>query len=133
VDRRGGTPPDGTEACAIAGQPRRCEPPDVLWKAATVPFFATSNFVNSMFLIMLVTPVILLWAAAVVDVIRRGLTGWTIVGWLLLILALPLLGPLIYFALRKPSADEAEQSYLAQREVDRVRAARPTGGLGMGP
>ena len=97
-----------------------------------MPLFAASDFVTSMFLILLVTPFILLWAAAVVDVIRRQLTGWTIVGWLLLILA-PIVGPMIYFALRKPSFDEVEQSYLATRELDRVHAARPTGGLGMGP
>jgi hypothetical protein len=86
-----------------------------------------------MFLILLVTPFILLWGAAVVDVIRRQLTGWTIVGWLLLILALPLLGPMIYFALRKPTVDEVEQSYLANRELERARAARPTGGVGIAP
>jgi hypothetical protein len=94
---------------------------------------ATSEFVTSMFLILVVTPFILLWAAAVVDVMRRHYTGWAIVGWLLLILALPIVGPMIYFALRKPTSDEVEQSYLATRELERVSAARPVGGLGTGP
>jgi hypothetical protein len=101
-----------------------------------VPVLATSEFLGSLFVVLVATPFILLWAAAVVDVIRLHLTGWTIVGWLLVILVLPILGPIIYFALRKPTAEDvehAEQGYLAAQDLERARAARPVGGVGMGP
>lgn len=98
-----------------------------------MPLFAVSDFLTSMFLILVVTPFILLWAAAVVDVMRRHYTGWAVVGWLLLILALPILGPMIYFGLRRPTRDEVEQSYLANRELHRVGVAGRTGGVGAGP
>ncbi len=50
-----------------------------------------------------------------------------------IILGVPIIGPMIHFALRTPNPDEAEQAYLAERELDRTRAARPSGGIGMVP
>lgn len=98
-----------------------------------MPVFAVSEFLRSVFIILVATPFILLWGAAVLDVIRLHYTGWTVVGWLLLILALPIVGPLIYFATRKGTPQDAEQMYLAQADLARARAARPAGGVGMGP
>jgi Phospholipase_D-nuclease N-terminal len=98
-----------------------------------MPVFAVSEFLHSLFIILVATPFILLWGAAVLDVIRRHYTGWTVVGWLLLILALPIVGPLIYFATRKPGPEAAERMYMAGADLARERAARPAGGVGMGP
>lgn len=74
-----------------------------------VTAFAVSEFLRSMLIVLAAAPLILLWVAAVVDVIDQHYTGWAIVGWLVLILVLPIVGPLIYFARRKPTPLWTEQ------------------------
>ena len=94
---------------------------------------AVSEFMRTLFIILVATPFILLWSAALLDLIRGQRSGWGIVGWMLVIFLIPILGPMIYFALRTPTRDEVDQQYLATRELERARAAHPTGGMGMGP
>ena len=94
---------------------------------------AVSDFLRSLFLILVATPFILLWGCALWDLIRSDRSGWAIVGWMLLILLLPIIGPMTYFALRKPTRSEVDQKYLADRELQRAAAARPVGGPGLGP
>jgi phospholipase D-like protein len=53
---------------------------------------------------------------SIVDVIRRRPSGWAMVGWICLIVILPFIGSLIYWAVRPTSAREVEQAYLAQRD-----------------
>ena len=91
---------------------------------------AVSNFMHSLFIILVATPFILLWGAAIVDLIRGQHSGWSIVGWMVLILVLPIIGPLIYFAARKPTRDDVDQAYLAQRDLERSRSGRTTGNIG---
>jgi hypothetical protein len=98
-----------------------------------VPLFAVSEFIRTLFIILVASPFILLWGAALFDLIRGQHSGWGIVGWMLVIFVIPILGPMIYFAIRTLTRDEVEQNYLAARELDRARAARPTGGIGMAP
>lgn len=73
------------------------------------------------------------WALSILDLFRRHYPPWTTVGWLALIVILPFVGSLIYWAVRKPTRDEAEQEYLAEAELRRSAAARPFDGTGMGP
>jgi ABC-type transport system involved in cytochrome c biogenesis permease component len=82
---------------------------------------------------MIATPIIILWVAAVVDVLRHGGSGWRIAGILLAILVFPLLGPLLYFVFRKPdtSPEAAEAALMAQADLQREAARRPTGGTGV--
>lgn len=94
---------------------------------------AVSEFMRSLFIILVAAPFILLWGAALLDLIRGRHSGWGIVGWMLVIFMIPILGPMIYFALRTPTQDEVEQSYLAARELDRARVAQPIGGIEMTP
>jgi hypothetical protein len=98
-----------------------------------VNVLAVSDFIRTLFIILIVTPVIMLWGAAVIDVIRRRLSGWSVVGWLVLILVLPIVGPLVYFAVRPPAGDDAEQAYLAARDVQRERAAHSVESTGYVP
>jgi len=56
-----------------------------------------------------------------------------VVGWMVLIFVIPIVGPMIYFAARKPSHAEIDQKYLADRDLQRAAAARPVGGPGLGP
>ena len=92
---------------------------------------ATSTFLQVIFASWLVIPIVILWVVAVVDVIRRGGSGLKIVGVVLGILVFPLLGPLVYFLVRKSAPVSAEEEYLAQADLRREAARRPVGGTGM--
>lgn len=92
---------------------------------------ATSTFLQVTFALLLVVPVMILWVAAVVDVIRRGQSGLKIAAVLVLILIVPVLGPLLYFIFRKPEPQSAEAIAMAQADMRREAARRPVGGTGM--
>ena len=92
---------------------------------------ATSTFLQVIFASWLVIPIVILWVVAVVDVIRRGGSGLKIVGVVLGILVFPLLGPLVYFLVRKSAPVSTEEEYLAQADLRREAARRPIGGTGM--
>jgi len=99
-----------------------------------VPALAVSQFLHSVFVVLVVAPVILLWCAAIVDILRRHRSGWSVVGWFLVVFALPIFGTLIYFAARKPDevdagGAEAEAAYRAQADLARQAAARPDGSV----
>jgi hypothetical protein len=98
-----------------------------------VNVLAVSDFLRSVFIVLVVTPFILLWGCALWDLIRSHHSGWAIVGWMVVILVIPILGPMIYFAVRKPTRHEADEKYLADRALQQERAARPVGGPGLGP
>ena len=58
----------------------------------------------------IVMPLIMLWAFALVDLfMRRDLAGWAKVLWLILIVFLPLFGPLIYLLVRPQDVEVAPQ------------------------
>ena len=97
---------------------------------AALILLATSTFLEVLFALMIATPIIILWIAAVVDVLRRGGNGWRLAGILLGILVFPVLGPVLYFVLRKPEVD-AEAVLMAQADLQREAARRPTGGSGV--
>ena len=65
-----------------------------------------------MFLIAFVfVPLIMLWAFALADLFRRkAMSAIARVLWLLVILLLPILGPLIYLLVR-PAPEEVEYRY----------------------
>jgi hypothetical protein len=98
-----------------------------------VSVLAVSEFMRTLFIILIATPFILLWGAALFDLIRSHHSGWAIVGWMLLILVIPIIGPMIYFAFRRPSQSEVDQDYLARRELERDRTAQRAGGIGVVP
>jgi hypothetical protein len=90
---------------------------------------ATSTFLQTIFAALIIAPIVILWVAAIVDVIRSHRGGWPIVATLVLILIVPILGPILYFAFRKPE-DSAEKAYLAQADLRRESEHRPVGGPG---
>jgi phospholipase D-like protein len=102
-------------------------------KGVAVDVLAVSDFIRTLLIIMIATPLILLWGAAVFDVIRHHYSGWTVVGWLLVILIVPIFGPILYFALRKPPEGAAESAYLAQRDLQHARAGRSPDSTGFAP
>jgi hypothetical protein len=88
---------------------------------------ATSTFLQVLFAAFLVIPVMILWVAAVVDVIRHGGSGLRIAAILVLILVVPILGPLLYFIFLGPERESADAAYLAQEDRRREAAARTVG------
>jgi uncharacterized membrane protein YhaH (DUF805 family) len=59
----------------------------------------------------------------IVDIVRRHLGAKATTGWILVVIIVPVIGSIIYWAMRKPSADEVEQSYAAEAEL-RAQANR---------
>src|SRR3954453_23126126 len=96
------------------------------------PLLATSTFLQVMFSLLIVVPICILWVAAVVDLLRRGGSGVKIAVYLVLILILPILGPIIYFVLRKETAtpEELEAQVMAQADLRREAGRRPVGPMG---
>ena len=94
---------------------------------------ATSTFLQVLFAVMIAVPIVILWIAAVADVVRRGGSGWRIAAILVLILIVPILGPLLYFVFRRPDSDPAavEASAMAEADLRREAARRPVGGSGV--
>ena len=92
---------------------------------------ATSTFLQVLFAMMIAVPVIMLWIAAVADVVRRDEGGLKIAAILVLIIVVPILGPLLYFVFRRPKIASIEAEAMAQEDLRRERARRPVGGTGM--
>src|SRR5215218_9670379 len=92
---------------------------------------ATSTFLQVMFAMMIWVPVIILWIAAVTDVIRRGRSGLKIAAIFVLILGVAIVGPLLYFIFRPSGPEDAEAVAMAQADLRREAARRPVGGTGM--
>ena len=65
------------------------------------------------------------WVLTIADMVRQHYSGWTLAGWLALVLILPFVGALIYWAIRKPTPKDAEERYLADADVRRGRADQP--------
>jgi len=98
-----------------------------------VDVLAVSDFIRTLLIIMIAAPLVILWGAAVWDVIQQHYSGWTVVGWLLVVLVLPIFGPILYFAVRKPQQGEAEAAYLGQRDLQHARAGRSPDSTGFAP
>ena len=65
-----------------------------------------SNLVGGILLVLIA----ITWVVALVDLFRRpDLTGGAKLAWALLIIVLPLIGTIIYFALRPTLPDEADR------------------------
>jgi hypothetical protein len=94
---------------------------------------ATSTFLQVIFAVLILGPILLLWVVALVDVIGSHRSGLAIAGLLVLIIVVPILGPILYFVFRKEEVGpgDAEAAYRAQESQRAEAAARPVGGAGM--
>jgi NADH:ubiquinone oxidoreductase subunit 6 (subunit J) len=54
---------------------------------------------------------------------RQAHSGWGLAGWIVLIVVLPLIGSIIYWATRRTSAAEVEQKRLADEDIRRQAAS----------
>jgi hypothetical protein len=67
---------------------------------------------------------VIVWIVSIVDILRHNLGMKQTVAWLLIVLILPFIGTLLYWALRRPSAEEAQRA-LASAEAMRHGGVRP--------
>ena len=65
---------------------------------------------------------VIIWVITVVDIIRRHLGAKRTSAWLLIVVLLPFVGALAYWALRKPEPGDATR--VADAERDRREQAR---------
>jgi uncharacterized protein (DUF58 family) len=65
------------------------------------------------------------WVLTIVDIVRRRYSTGATIGWIALILVLPFIGAIIYWLVRKPTAQEVEQAYLAEQDFRRGASPRP--------
>jgi hypothetical protein len=76
------------------------------------------SFGELFFILLIFIPLIMLWIFALVDLFRRkDLDGWVKALWAIAILVFPILGMLIYFITRKPTAEEEEAARSYYREM----------------
>jgi hypothetical protein len=76
-------------------------------------------------------PVLIVDILTAVDIFRRHLGAGRTAGWLLVVLILPLVGAVLYWALRKSSPAEVQAQHDAELAVAEERRRRPVGGTGM--
>lgn len=70
----------------------------------------------SILLWLLGVVVLLIVVLTIVDIVRSHLGAGKTAAFILLVVILPIIGSIIYWAVRKPSADEVELSYEADAE-----------------
>lgn len=58
----------------------------------------------------------------IVDIVQRHYSGGKTALWIVLVVILPFLGSIAYWAIRPPAAGEAEAAYLEQSELRRTGA-----------
>ncbi len=75
----------------------------------------------------------IVWALTIVDLIRAHMTTGKTVGWLALIILLPFIGAIAYWANRKPQPGDADAAYLAEAEARHNRASQPFDSTRLGP
>jgi hypothetical protein len=78
--------------------------------------------------------VLIIWVASIYDIIRSAaLSRGQKAAWILIVLILPFIGSALYWALRKPSQDDVEHQFEAERSLRDSRHARDFDSTGIGP
>jgi hypothetical protein len=67
--------------------------------------------------VFILIPLLVIWAIAIVDIVRRDMPGGTKAAWILLVLILPVVGTITYFVLRKPTEAETRRAMEARDDL----------------
>jgi hypothetical protein len=86
--------------------------------------------VSTMMAGFVLVPLVIIWVIAVVDIVRRPLQGRTKIAWIIIVLVVPFVGAILYFALRTPSKEEG---VLRHEAVQDLHGGRTGGGVGPPP
>jgi hypothetical protein len=76
---------------------------------------------------------LIIWGITVADIIKRPLSTGQTVAWLLIVIIVPFLGAILYWALRKPDADDARLTEAAQRSRREQAEHQPFDSMRPGP
>jgi predicted PurR-regulated permease PerM len=87
------------------------------------------EFVGGIFAIVLLA----VWIITIVDVFHSRLGAGRTAAWILIVLLLPFVGSILYWVLRKPSADEAQRLYDNERALHETAYRRPVDSGYFGP
>jgi Phospholipase_D-nuclease N-terminal len=77
--------------------------------------FAVSTFVWA----FIVVPLVVVWAIGLVDIVRRDLSPRATLGWILLVVLLPVVGTLVFFLVRKPTDEEVRNAQALASDAER--------------
>src|SRR3954451_7432717 len=69
--------------------------------------------------------VVIIWILTIVDIVRRHLGAKLTAAWILVVVILPLVGSIVYWAMRKPTQDEIDGSAAADAELRAQAQRRP--------
>jgi hypothetical protein len=75
-------------------------------------------------------PVVIVWVIGIVDILRGSMSGKAKAGWIALVLVLPIIGTIVYFATRKPTKEEGA---LRDQAAKDLHGAGTGGGVGPPP
>ena len=67
--------------------------------------------------------VVLIVVLTIVDIVRRHLGAGATTAWILIVIIVPIIGSIIYWAMRKPSQEEIDQAVAGDAEL-RAQAQR---------
>lgn len=80
----------------------------------------------SLFWLIVAVIAIIVAAITLVDLFRHRRGGWATAGWALLVVILPLVGSVLYWATRQYSPEEAEEAYRAESDLRRSQQSAAT-------
>ena len=72
--------------------------------------------------------VLIVWVASVADIIKRDMDAMHTAGWILVVVLLPVLGSLLYWAMRRPTDAELSATVGARADLRGKRPDPPGGG-----
>jgi hypothetical protein len=82
--------------------------------------------------ITLAIAVVIVWAITLADIFRRHLGTQRTAAWVLIVIILPIVGSVLYWALRKPEPGESQRIADAQRDRREQAARKPFDNTGFG-
>lgn len=84
------------------------------------------SFWDGFWLLLIFVPLVLVWGFTVFDIFRRDdLNGWLEALWLIVVIAAPFLGTLIYLIFRRPGATPQERQVMDAASRDFVARYAP--------
>ena len=87
------------------------------------------EFVGGVFALIL----IVIWVITIMDLFHRHLGAGKTAAWLLLVIIVPFLGAILYWALRTPPEAEVQRAYDDERAFRESAARRPADSSFFGP
>jgi ABC-type phosphate transport system permease subunit len=77
---------------------------------------ADNTFAGVFFALLIWVPIVFLWVAVLVDILKRkDLSGAAVAAWLLGVMIFPIVGSIIYFAFRPRVTEEPAESMMHSR------------------